>query len=393
MTFERATTRALLCATMLLTAGAAAAQDTAQDIDLPNTVSWTAYDTGSGGYNQAVAIGSALRNAAGVSLRVLPGRNDVARQVPLRERRVDFSATGIGASYFAQEAVFEFGAREWGPQDVRVLIASSGDGNLGIGVAADTGVRLVEDLRGKRVAWVVGAPALNQNVTAMLGFGGLTWDDVERVDFPGFGASWEGIVNGQVDAAFAATTSGPAYQLEASPRGLAWVELPHDRDESWARLKEAAPFFERNMATEGAGLSAENPNEGAAYPYPVLIAYSDQDEDLVYNMTKAMVELYDAYADDAPGANGWALERQNFTWAVPYHEGAIRYYEEIGAWSPEAQAHNDALIERQRVLRAAWDEITAQEIPDDAFLERWMRLRAERLEEAGLDVVFQPEEG
>ncbi|MFN3687152.1 TAXI family TRAP transporter solute-binding subunit [Salinarimonas sp.] len=380
---------ALLCATALVAAGTVAAHA----IELPNTISWTAYDTGSGGYNQAVAIGSALRNSVGVNLRVLPGRNDVARQVPLRERRVDFSATGIGASYFAQEGVFEFGEREWGPQDVRVLIASNDDGNLGIGVAADTGVRTIHDLRGKRVAWVVGSPALNQNITAMLGFAGMTWDDVERVDFPGFGASWEGIVNNQVDAAFAATTSGQAYQLEASPRGLAWVVFPHDDEEGWERLQRSAPFFEPNMATEGAAITPENPHEGAAYPYPVLIAYSDQDESLVYNMTKAMVELFDQYSGDAPGANGWALERQSFTWAVPYHEGAIRYYREIGVWSDEAQAHNDMLIERQRVLREAWDEILAQDIPEDEFTQRWMELRAERLEEAGKDVVFHPQEG
>jgi hypothetical protein len=86
---------------------------------LPDTIGWTAYDVGSGGYNQAVAIGSALKNVVGVDLRVLPGRNDVARQIPLREGNVHFSATGIGASYFAQEGVFEFGAADWGPHGPR----------------------------------------------------------------------------------------------------------------------------------------------------------------------------------------------------------------------------------------------------------------------------------
>jgi uncharacterized protein len=388
------TRRALLAATVLAgMTGAAVAPTLAQDtdIELPDTIGWTAYDVGSGGYNQAVAIGSALKNVIGVDLRVLPGRNDVARQIPLREGNVHFSATGIGASYFAQEGVFEFGAAEWGPQEVRVLIASNGDGNLGIGVAADTDATQVEDLRGLRVAWVVGAPALNQNITAMLGFADMTWDDVERVDFPGFGASWEGIVNNQVDAAFAATTSGQAYQLEASPRGLTWVVFPHDDDEGWQRLQQRAPFFARHMATEGAGLSEDNPNEGAAYPYPVLISYVDQEEELVYNMTKAMVELYPEYEGAAPGASGWDLDKQIFEWAVPYHEGAIRYYEEIGAWSEEAQAHNDMLVERQQVMKQAWEEFTAEEVAEDEFENRWLTLRAERLEEAGMDPVFTPD--
>ncbi len=383
-------TGALTGAAVLAVSALVALPAAADDIELPRTVSWTAYDTGSAGYNQAVGIGSALRNVVGTELRVLPGRNDIARQVPLRQRRVDFSATGIGASYFSQEGVFEFGTAEWGPQDVRVLIASNDDGNLGIGVAADTGARFVEDLRGKRVAWIVGSPALNENITAMLAFAGMTWDDVERVDFPGFGASWEGIINNQVDAAFAATVSGPAYQLEASPRGLTWIEFPHDQTENWERMQALAPFYAPNMATEGAGITAENPHEGAAYPYPVLISYSDQEEELVYNMTRAMVELFPQYSDSAPGATGWDLERQNFEWAVPYHEGAIRYYTEIGVWSDAAQAHNDALIERQRVLREAWDAFTATDPAEDAFMQGWMEARAAALEAAGMDVVFQP---
>ena len=383
-------TDTLAGAVALATASLLALPAVADEIELPRTVSWTAYDTGSGGYNQAVAIGSAMRNALGTELRILPGRNDIARQVPLRQRRVDFSATGIGASYFSQEGVFEFGTAEWGPQDVRVLIASNDDGNLGIGVAADTGAQFVEDLRGLRVAWIVGAPALNENVTAQLAFAGMTWDDVERVDFPGFGASFEGILNNQVDAAFASTISGPAFQLEASPRGLTWIELPHDQDENWARFQEAAPFYTRQMGTEGAGLSAENPHEGGTYPFPILIVYHDQDEDLVFNMTRAMVELFDDYADAAPGAGGWALDRQTFEWAVPYHDGAIRYFRQIGVWTDAAQAHNEALIERQEVLITAWEAYIATDPAEDGFAQGWMEARAAALEAAGMDVVFQP---
>ena len=38
---------------------------------LPSTLSWTAYDVGSSGYNNAVAIGNALKNKMGVNLRVV----------------------------------------------------------------------------------------------------------------------------------------------------------------------------------------------------------------------------------------------------------------------------------------------------------------------------------
>ena len=192
--------------TAWLAGGAAAQEATAE---LPDQLSWSAYDTGSAGYNQAVAIGAALQNELGTNLRVLPGKNDVSRTEPLRQGRVDFSATGVGGSFMAQEGAFEFGAQNWGPQRIRVLLANNGGAiNLAVGVAGDAGIETYGDLAGKRVAWVVGAPALNVNTEAYLAYGGLTWDDVERVDFGGFGASWQGLMEGQVDAAFASTNSG-----------------------------------------------------------------------------------------------------------------------------------------------------------------------------------------
>lgn len=70
----------------------------AQTTKLPETLTWTAYDVGSGGYNQAVAIGNALKNKLQVNLRVLPGKNDVSRNIPLRDGKVPFSANGVGGS-------------------------------------------------------------------------------------------------------------------------------------------------------------------------------------------------------------------------------------------------------------------------------------------------------
>ena len=99
-----------------------------------------------------------------------------------------------------------------------------------------------------------------------------------------------------------------------------------------------------------------------------------------------MYELYDAYKGKAPGIDGWAMKFQNLQWVVPYHDGAIRYYKEAGAWSDEAQAHNDGLIARQKVLQDAWKALEAEKPADwDAA---WDAKRREALTAAGLKVVF-----
>ena len=356
---------------------------------LPATLAWSAYDVGSGGYNQAVAIGNALKQKYNVSLRVLPGKNDVSRTLPVKSGQVQFAANGVGGAYLAQEGVFEFGASEWGPQPVRALLLNNSDQLLTIVAAKDTGVKTVADLKGKRVAWVIGSPSLNQNITAILAFANLTWDDVKKVEFGGFGASMDGIVNNQVDAAFTSSISGKAFQIAKSPRGLVYPVMPASDKAGWARLNALAPFFFPFKGTEGADLSKEAPVEAAAYPYPILMAYAAQDAGLVYNMTNAMVAAFPDYKAAAPGNDGWDKDRQKFSWVIPYHNGAIRYWKEAGLWKPDHQAHNDKLIQRQKVMLDAWDTLKKTAPADkDAFEKAWMKARADALTKAGMDPVL-----
>ena len=357
---------------------------------LPDTLTWTAYDVGSGGYNQAVAIGNALKNKMGVTLRVLPGKSDIARSIPRRDGQVPFSAHGVGGSYMAQEGLYEFGARDWGPQAVRALILNNSDALLTVVTAKDANIKTMGDLKGKRVAWVVGAPALNQNITALMASAGLTWSDVKRVEFGGFGAAMEGIIQNQVDAAFASTISGQAFKIAASPRGIQYPVVPHNDKEAWARLNKVAPFYVPQWGAEGADLSATNKVEGATYPYPVLMTMEKTEADLVYNMTKAMVELFPEYKDGAPGNVGWDIKRQRFAWAIPTHEGAIKYYKEMKLWTDEQQKHNDALVARQKVLADAWNAYKAKAPSDDKeFIQGWMKARAAALTAAKMDVVVE----
>jgi TRAP transporter TAXI family solute receptor len=360
----------------------------ANEIKLPETVAWTAYDVGSGGYNQAVAIGNSLKNRLKVNLRVLPGKNDISRNLPLREKKVHFSANGVGGTYLAQEGLYEFGAKDWGPQRLRLLLLNNADALLTIVTAKDANIKTIYDIKGKRVAWVAGAPSLNQNITAMLAFANLTWNDVTKVEFGGFGAAMDGIIANQVDAAFSSSISGQAYKIASSPRGLQYPIFPHKDKDGWARMNKIAPFFVPFMGTEGASMSKESPVEATTYPYPTLIAYDSQDTDLAYNMTRAMVEFFGDYKDGAPGNNGWDLKRQIFDWVVPYHDGAVRYFKEIGVWKPEHQAHNDKLVKRQDALAKAWDGFAKTGPADEkAFYSAWLKARAATMTQAGFDPV------
>ncbi|MGQ0653762.1 MAG: TAXI family TRAP transporter solute-binding subunit [Betaproteobacteria bacterium] len=356
---------------------------------LPSTLTFTAYDTGSSGFNIAVAVGKTLKDKHGTDVRVLPAGNDVARLAPLKANRAQASAMGIGV-YFAQEGVFEFGVKDWGPQPLRLILASSACNAISLGVAKDTGVREIKDLKGKRIGMVVGSPALNQNAFAILAFGGLTRNDVKLVEFSSYGAMWKGIINNEVDAAIASTISGQAKEAEASPRGLLYPPTPHADKAGWERLNKFGPYYAPHKATCGVGITAANPVELPNYPYPIFVAYASQQADLVYNLAAAMIKGYDGYKAGAPGADGLELERQNLAWALPYHEGTVRALKEAGVWKPEHEAHNQQRLKRQQTLAGAWKAYLKSGPDDaDAFKKGWAGARAAALRKAGMDPIFE----
>jgi TRAP transporter TAXI family solute receptor len=375
----------VLASVSLLTSSAARAED----VKLPPTMTFTAYDTGTAGFNIAVAVGKMMKDKYGTDLRVLPAGNDVARLAPLRTGRAMSSAMGSG-TYFAQEGVFEFGAKEWGPQALQ-LVLSSVDCNAGsLGVARDTGVTEIKQLRGKRVGFVVGSPALNQNSLAILAFGGLKQSDVKVVEFSSYGAMWKGLINNDVDAAFATTITGPAKEAETSPRGIVWPPLPHNDKEGWERVRKVGSFFFPHVATCGAGISKEKPIELGNYPYPIFVVYGSQPVDQVYSLTKAMITGYDIYKDAAAGAAGLAADRQTKKWVVPVHPGAVKALKEAGQWTDDQEAHNNALLKRQQVLAAAWGDYGKASPPSDdkEFLAGWMKARASALQKANMPNGF-----
>ena len=373
-----------------LAALAIAVPAAAQEAKIPATVTLTAYDTGSSGFNMAVAIGKAFKDKHGTDVRVLPAGNDVARLAPLKGGRAQASAMGIG-SYFAQEGVFEFAVKEWGPQALGLMLASSACNAISLGVAKDTGVKEIKDLKGKRVGIVVGSPALNQNAYAILAFGNLTRNDVKLVEFSSFGAMWKGILNNEVDAAIASTISGQAKEAEASPRGLLYPPTPSADAAGWARLSKFGPYYVPHKATCGVGITAQTPVELPNYPYPIFVAYADQPAEVIHGITKAMIVHYAAYKDGAPGADGFELPRQNLSWVLPLHAGAVRAMKEAGVWKPEHDAHQQGMVKRQAMLASAWNAYLKTNPPEDkeAFRKGWMAARADALKKAGMAVIFE----
>lgn len=317
-----------------------AGKPSAQQAKLPATLTLTAYETGSNGFNQAVAVGQMFKERFGTDVRVLPAGNDVARLAPLKAGRAQASAMGIG-TYFAQEGVLEFATREWGPQPLQLMLAASTCSGQSLGVANDVGVKTFADMKGKRVGFVVGSPAVNQSVLALIAFGG-------------------------------------------------WTPMPASDKAGWARVQTIAPYFYPHTSSCGAGYAKGQVIDTSVYPYPIFMAYGTQDANTIYSMTSAMLSHYDAYKDSVQGVDGLEGKRQNYQWTMPCHAGAVRALAKAKLWTDAAAKHNDGPLRRQAMLANAWTEFLKTNPPEDRdqFREAWMQTRAAALNSAGMPVLF-----
>jgi hypothetical protein len=225
--------------------------------------------------------------------------------------------------------------------------------------------------------WIPGSPAMNITNTAFLAFANLTWNDVKKVDYPSFGAAARGMIEGTCDMGFNSATSATCYELEKSRRGIWWPEFPATDKEGWKRLQSVAPYMRPFKNSGGAG----QPPEGVhtmTYSYPLISCYDWQDEELVYQMVKALDQGYNQYKDTYPMLKNFSRDMgitNGLT--LPYHPGAIRYFKEIGLWNKDFDAWQKNRLEKQDRLAAAWaeavEEASAKKIKADHFAGFWMK--------------------
>ena len=324
-------------------------------IGLPKAMQWSCYDVGTTGYINASLMADAFLKKYGIRVRLIPSGTAIGRLSLLGANRVQVGWLAT-ETYFASEGIYDFNALEWGPQNLRVILAHPI--SHAVAVTKAGGIKTLSGLKEKRVAWFPGNPSLNVKMTAYLAFGDLTWNDVKKVEFSNYGAAMNGIIAGNVDAVIGTTSSSYNYQLESTPKGIFYPPFPADDKEGWARMLKIAPFLAPCKETKGAGISAENPVDLVQYRFPIGVVYADADSDFVYNLTKALDETFSLYEKGHPTMPFWRIDLSGVPPCdAPFHEGAIRYLKERGIWTTEHQNWNDAKIARMNKLRVVWDKV------------------------------------
>lgn len=302
--------------------------------ELPKMITFTSYKVGSFGYTAISGFREAIEQLTTMKVRVEPYGTDVARLLPLKmgesELTMVTGATGTAASY----GLADFSTPQWGPQPIRTVWRGMSLYCSSV-VRGDSGLKLMQDLKGKRVPYVPGWAAGNTNMEGYLAFGNLTWNDVIKVPMSGYVDCIKGVIEGKVDIAIAATITTAVKELEASPYGVGWIRLPHKDKAAWQRMQSKAPWLTPAVCAAAPGLPKGETMEIDEYPYAIW-AYADVSPDLIYAVVKAIHKGFNVYKDMHKAMPKWNIKQAvTDPSPVPYHEGAIRYYKEVGVWTPE----------------------------------------------------------
>lgn len=353
-----------------------------KSVSIPKMMTWTSYDVGSSGYLGAGHISATIYEKYGTKIRVIPAGTDIPRVYPVRLKDADVAFHGLG-TYFMQEGTYDFKTMDWGPQPVRAIYFCQHPG-LNFVIRGDSDIKSFRDMKGKRIA-AYPSGTLNLVSETYLAFAGLSWDDVVKVTAPGYSAAIRMVMEGKLDASVIDPTSSFAYEMEAMPYGIRYIELPRDYKEGWARAKKKCAAFVYFKATLGAGLSKEKPLETFSHSYPICMAYDFLPEERAYIITKLLHEMYPEYAKRSKSlANYWTPDgslRLFDDYPLPMHRGSIRYFKEIGKWTSEREAKNQKWLQHQAELKKLWDatmnEALEKKIKSKKFPAFWLKRRAE----------------
>ncbi len=191
--------------------------------------------------------------------------------------------------------------------------------------SADSGIKTLADLKGKRIS--VGAPksGTELNARAVFKAAGLTYKDFSKVEYLPFGESVELMKNRQLDATLQSAGLGVA-SLRDLATAVKIVVIPVPADVV-AKVGDAAYQPGVIPAKTYEGQTADVPT---AAVQNFLVTHEGVPAETVYQMTRSMFENLDQLTAAHAAAKAIQKESAAKNMPVPLHPGAEKYYREAG---------------------------------------------------------------
>jgi TRAP transporter TAXI family solute receptor len=202
---------------------------------------------------------------------------------------------------------------------------------VAIHVRADSNIKTIADLKGKRIAGGFNAQKTIARITeTLLASAGLSYKDMVEVLAPNVSRAAEDFTAGKTDALFFALGSAAVKQASATVGGLRVLPI----DDSPAALQRMEALLPGSYTVE----VKPSPNiDGVSEPTKVLafdmvlITSTDVPERTVYEVVKALHQNKPALAATFAPFNLLQPDKMSKPVKdVPFHAGALKYFQEAG---------------------------------------------------------------
>ncbi len=190
---------------------------------------------------------------------------------------------------------------------------------------ADSGIKTLADLKGKRVSVGAAKSGTELNARAVFKAAGIAYADLSKVEYLPFGESVELMKNRQLDATLQSAGLGVSSIRDlATSVQIVVIPVPAD---VIAKIGDDAYQASMIPANTYTGQTADVAT--AAIPN-FLVTHSGVSDEMAYEMAKQMYENIDTLYAAHNAAK--VIKRENAIkgMPVPLHPGAAKYYKEVG---------------------------------------------------------------
>ena len=201
---------------------------------------------------------------------------------------------------------------------------------------SDSGINTMADLSGRTATIGPAGAGFDMFVRPLVEEHGVAWDDVNRKN-----ATQSGAVDMLADGSAHAAFLGGAVPTASITQAATTFDVHYVPFEEGSRhsLIQKYPFFHEATIPAGTYSGQALDFQGLNVGSMQLITSADQDEELIYQITKTIWQNRAEIAAKHPA--GKAINEKNaarYT-GTEFHPGARRYYEEARIW-PEADEQN-----------------------------------------------------
>lgn len=259
-----------------------------------------------------------------LNVQVEPG----AALVNMEKIRTDKADIGWSMTTVMSDARVGTGQFEGKKTDKALYVANFYPNVWQLVVPASSNIKTIKDLKGQPVALPArGNTSLAAGWEYVLKVNGMSLNDLGAKSYGPVSSNAEAMKNRQAMAAGWFTTVPASFVLDLG--SAIPVRMIATSDAEFAELKKLNPGFVRH--TVKASIYKEQGVTGDVETFQsptVLMASSRTSEEVIYKVTKAIIEGRDEFGNVAAVMKGITAEEMAQNFEMPYHPGAQKYYRE-----------------------------------------------------------------